>query len=69
MFVPKKGRAYYSDDTVLLIEILNVYYVSNQKDYVKVKYRLSNRLNNIYYQTRAAKLDLKRIQHWKNYVK
>ena len=57
---------YVTDNTDLLIEVINIPYQNTE--YIKMKVNLSNKRNGIVYETRKNyKVYRKNIPHWKRY--
>lgn len=58
----KKGCSYTSQNSHLVMKVLNVYHVG--ESYVKIKGILSNKKNGIIYETKTYKLMKDQIRHW-----
>ena len=59
----KKGQKYYTENSDLLVHVLNVAYSGG--GYIKTRLRISNRYNGIVYEDKYYKLILSKINHWK----
>lgn len=65
MFFPKKGCKYVSDTSDLLVDVIQIGYVSYEKGYIKAKIGLYHKTYGYSYGTKNVKMMLANIQHWK----
>ena len=57
-----KGRSYFTPNASLVMTILKIQYQNDQ--YVKFKGILSNKTNNIIYETKNYKINKDILKHW-----